>query len=97
DSLLAVEEEPVRPKRRLSVELTGFQPILSVEAEVEVGNRPLLGLPTPVEVHVARHVLDPTIDEGQDVVDPDLAQLLEASPADTFEVDRHIAVKCRGG
>ena len=73
DSLLAVEEEPVRPERRLSVELTGFQPILSVEAEVEVGNGPLLRLPAPVQVHIAGHVLDPAIDERQDVVDPDIA------------------------
>src|SRR5207237_2023682 len=86
DALLAVEEETVRPQRRLLLELGGLEPVLAVEAEVDVADRPLLRLPAPVEVHVAGHVLDPAVDEGKDVVDPDVPQLFEAGAADAVEV-----------
>src|SRR5207302_4907541 len=83
----AVEKEAVRPEGRLLFEVGGLEPVLTVEAEVDVRDRPLLRLPPAVEVHVAGHVLDAAIDEGEDVVDPDVAELLQARSADPVEVN----------
>src|SRR6266576_1815408 len=76
----------MRPERRFAIHLAGVQPVLAVEREVEVADRPLLGLPAPVQVHVAGHLLDAAVDERKDVVDPDVAQLLEARAGDALEV-----------
>src|SRR5439155_4008796 len=96
-ALLTVEKEAMRPQGRLPVEVGRLQPVLPVEAEVDVGDRPLLRLPPAVEVHVAGHVFDATIDEGEDVIDPDVAELLEACAADAVEVDGHFGIQCRRG
>ncbi len=86
DPLFAVEEEAVRPERRLPILLGRFEPVLPVKREVEVADSPLLRLPAPVEVHVAGHVLDPAIYEGQDVIDTDVTQLFQAGAGDPLQV-----------
>ena len=98
DPLLAVEEQAVRPQGRLAIHVFGVEPVLAIEREIEVADGPLLRLPPPVQVHVAGHVLDAAVDEGEDIVDPDVAELLEVRPGDplkvrvqllTFSINRH--------
>ncbi len=76
DALLAVEEQAVRPQSRFAIHVFGVEPVLAIEGEIEIADSPLLVLPPPVQVHVAGHVLDASVDEGEDVVDPDVAELL---------------------